>query len=92
VRVLVVDDEADARELLSTVLERCGARVRAAASAREGLAAVLEERPDVLLADIEMPDENGFDLIRQVRSLAPEAGRHDPDGGADTPMPPRRIG
>ena len=73
-RVLVVDDEADARELLCTVLQRCGAWVSAAATAREGLSALQRDRPDVVLADIEMPDENGYDLIRRVRALSAAAG------------------
>jgi signal transduction histidine kinase/ActR/RegA family two-component response regulator len=72
--ILVVDDESDSRDVLVTVLEHCGARVRAAGSAREGLAALLAERPDVLVADIEMPEMNGYDLMRLVRALAPEQG------------------
>ena len=73
-RVLVVDDDTDAREVLRTVLERCRARVAIAASAREALLALREEKPHVILADIEMPEQNGYDLIRQVRALAPELG------------------
>lgn len=73
-RVLVVDDEPDARELVATVLKRCGAQVTAVASAREGLAALRQERPHVLLADIEMPEESGYDLIREVRNLPAELG------------------
>jgi CheY-like chemotaxis protein len=56
------------------VLGRCGAQVSAAASASEGLAALQRHRPHVMLADIEMPDESGYDLIRKVRALPPEAG------------------
>jgi signal transduction histidine kinase/CheY-like chemotaxis protein len=66
--VLVVDDEPDAREIMATALEASGARVEVAASALDALE-ILERMPvDVLLSDIAMPDEDGFDLIRKVRS------------------------
>jgi signal transduction histidine kinase/ActR/RegA family two-component response regulator len=74
VRVLVVDDEEDARELVATILTRCGAEVEVANSASEGLATLQRRRPDVLLSDIEMPDEDGYSLIRRVRSLPGERG------------------
>jgi PAS domain S-box-containing protein len=73
-RVLVVDDEPDARRLILTVLERHGASVVAVASAREALAAFDREPPDVLISDIGMPDEDGFALIRQVRARTIEQG------------------
>jgi signal transduction histidine kinase/CheY-like chemotaxis protein len=76
VRVLVVDDNADARDLVEAVLSRCGAEVRSSASAAEALAALRAWRPDVLLSDIGMPGEDGYDLIRRVRALdASEGGR-----------------
>ncbi|MGI8889724.1 MAG: ATP-binding protein [Chthoniobacterales bacterium] len=78
VRVVAVDDDADARRLLQTVLSRCNAKVTAVASAAEALAAVRSERPDVLLSDIEMPNESGYDLIRQVRALPAEEGGETP--------------
>ncbi len=78
VRVLVVDNEADARELLVMTLEGCGAQVFAAASAREALQTLQAERPDVLVSDIGMPKEDGFDLIRMVRALPPERGGQTP--------------
>jgi signal transduction histidine kinase/ActR/RegA family two-component response regulator len=78
VRAVVVDDHEDARELVKAVLERCGAEVRTADSVPAALAAVQSDRPHVLLADIEMPGENGYDLIRQVRSLPPELGGRTP--------------
>ncbi|HWS99082.1 MAG TPA: PAS domain S-box protein [Pyrinomonadaceae bacterium] len=78
VRVLVVDDEEDARALLRTVLEKYGAEVVAAASTREALAAVERDAPDVLISDIGMPEEDGYELIRRVRALDPERGGRVP--------------
>jgi CheY-like chemotaxis protein len=66
VRVLVVDDESDARDALALVLERCGARVTVAASAAEALTAWRREPHDVLLSDIAMPGEDGYSLIRKI--------------------------
>ncbi len=66
-RVLVVDDEADARRLLAKVLEQAGASVTAAGSAREAMQLLPEVNPQLLVSDIGMPDEDGLDLIRQVR-------------------------
>jgi CheY-like chemotaxis protein len=73
-RVLVVDDEADAREVLAAVLEACGAHVMATGSAADALEVLQRERPDVLVPDIEMPAEDGYTLIRKVRSLAADRG------------------
>ena len=67
VRVLVVDDEADARRVLVMVLERVGAIVTTADSARAAIEALPKARPDVLVSDLGMPDQDGFDLIRQLR-------------------------
>ena len=66
-RVLVVDDEADARGVLVMVLEKAGAIVTAVGSVREALEALAGTAPDVLVSDLGMPDQDGFDLIRQVR-------------------------
>jgi|GEM_PF-153735 len=74
VRVLVVDNEPDARDLLVVALEGCGAQVHAASSAREALKMLQAERPDVLVSDIGMPTEDGFDLIRMVRQLPADRG------------------
>lgn len=68
-RVLIVDDSADVRELLTVLLTQYGVKVVAVASAEEALAAVKELRPDVLVSDIGMPDMDGYELIRQVRTL-----------------------
>jgi CheY-like chemotaxis protein len=73
-RVLIVDDEADARDLLTTILEHSGAQVTAAASAGEVLDLLLQSRADVLVSDIAMPKVDGYALIRQVRALGAERG------------------
>jgi PAS domain S-box-containing protein len=72
--VLVVDDDGDARSLIQYVLERCGAHVRTASSAPEGLRLLQEWRPDVLVADVEMPIEDGYSLIAKVRALPARSG------------------
>ena len=69
IQVLVVDNDADARGLLRTVLETCGAVVEEAESARIALARLKERSFDALLSDISMPGEDGYALIRQVRAL-----------------------
>ena len=73
-RLLVVDDQADARELLATVLTGCGADVMTVSSADEALSAIEESKPSVLVSDIEMPERDGYSLIRQVRSIEGEQG------------------
>ena len=72
--VLVVDDDADNREMLAMTLEHCGARVTTAGSAAEALRAVEKEPPQVLLSDIGLPDGDGFSLLRQVRALPVSRG------------------
>jgi CheY-like chemotaxis protein len=75
-RILVVDDEADIRELVSFILEQSGAEVSVAASAQEALAALNQSLPDVLVSDIGMPDVDGYMLMRQVRDgLAKQNGQ-----------------
>ncbi len=74
VRVLVVDDESDARELMERVLARCGARVETASSASEAFARFQDAPPDILVADIAMPGENGYALMRRIRALAQDRG------------------
>jgi PAS domain S-box-containing protein len=74
VRVLVVEDEADTRELLRTVLGQLGADVTVTASAAEALRVLDEGPPDVMLSDIEMPEMDGYALMRAVRLRAPERG------------------
>jgi PAS domain S-box-containing protein len=73
-KVLVVDDEADARELVKRILSDCQARVSTAGSAAEALQLLLTERPDVLVSDIGMPDIDGFELLTLIRALGPAKG------------------
>jgi PAS domain S-box-containing protein len=77
-RVLVVDDETDTRDMIAEVLTQCGCRVDRAASAHEALALLEASRPDLLLSDIGMPNEDGYALIRRVRELPPEKGGSTP--------------
>lgn len=72
--VLVIDDEADTLDLVKRVLGDCGATVFVASSAREGFEILLREKPDILISDIGMPDEDGYMLIRQVRALKAKQG------------------
>jgi signal transduction histidine kinase/CheY-like chemotaxis protein len=74
IKILVVDDEPDARDLLRRVLSDCEAEVITAASAAEALMLVAERRPDVLVSDIGMPDTDGYELLRRVRLLGAARG------------------
>jgi CheY-like chemotaxis protein len=78
VRVLAVDDEVDSRGLLRVVLESAGASVTTAASAAEALGLIESSPPDVLVADIGMPDMDGFDLIKHVRRMPNPAAAQVP--------------
>ena len=73
IRVLVVDDEKDARDVIVAILEQRGARTIEAGSVEEALAR-LEEKPDVLVSDIGLPDEDGYSLMRRIRALPRERG------------------
>jgi CheY-like chemotaxis protein len=73
-----VDDEADARDLLGTILTQCGAEVTFTTSVREALEALQRARFDVLVSDIAMPEDDGYDLIRRVRALDAERGGRIP--------------
>ena len=72
--ILVVEDEADTRQLLEQLLTRHGARVACAANAEAALARLGQDLPDILLCDIAMPGEDGCALIRKVRSCGGELG------------------
>jgi PAS domain S-box-containing protein len=78
VRVLVVDDDAETREVMAEALGREGAVVTTAPSVGEAVAIIERGWPDVLLSDIGMPGEDGYDLIRKVRHLEAVGGRHLP--------------
>jgi CheY-like chemotaxis protein len=78
VRVLVVDDERDAREIISVILGEAGAEMATASSTREALDLVERWKPDVLISDIGMPGESGYDLIRKVRALPAGKGGQTP--------------
>jgi hypothetical protein len=68
-RILVVDDEADSRDLLSAILTRCGGQVRCSESAAEAIQTFKDWQPDVLVSDIGMPVEDGYSLIKSLRKL-----------------------
>jgi signal transduction histidine kinase/ActR/RegA family two-component response regulator len=78
VRVLVVDDEHDTRNLISTVIAQSGAEVTACSNAGEALEKLKTWRPHILMSDIGMPGEDGFALIKRVRALPPERGGRTP--------------
>ena len=77
-RILVVDDEEDAREAMVVLLSQAGASVRSVGSALDAMDALRTEPPDLLLSDIAMPGEDGYSLIRQVRLLPPDRGGRVP--------------
>ena len=77
-RVVVVDDEDDARDLLHEVLTDAGCQVETASNAQDGFDAVRRFTPDVLVSDIGMPNEDGYSFMRRVRSLAPTSGGRTP--------------
>jgi signal transduction histidine kinase len=78
VKILVVDDDADSRSFLCDLLEHQGALVDSAGSAADALEAFRKGRPDVLVSDIAMPGEDGYDLIRRVRHLPMLEGGETP--------------
>jgi CheY-like chemotaxis protein len=78
VRILVVDDDGDSREVLATLLSLHGAETKLASSVREALGVWDKWNPDVLVSDIGMPVEDGYDLIRSVRTREANNGLHVP--------------
>jgi CheY-like chemotaxis protein len=72
---MIVDDEPDARELCGSLLARYGATVETAASVREAVERIGALKPDVVVADLGMPDEDGFELIRRLRADESDRGR-----------------
>lgn len=77
-RILLVDDEPDTRDLITYVLESCKADVRSVSSVAEALEVIKNEKFEVLVSDIGMPERDGYDLIRNVRQLSPEHGGRIP--------------
>ncbi|MDB5214779.1 MAG: Two-component hybrid sensor and regulator [Myxococcaceae bacterium] len=77
-RIVIVDDDADARDLLATVLTQRSARVFAADCAAEAFDLLARERPDLLISDIAMPEEDGYTLIGRVRALSADDGGRTP--------------
>jgi PAS domain S-box-containing protein len=78
VRVLVVDDEPDARELIRHILSDCGAKVVTAAGAEPGLACLETDSFDVIISDIGMPDVDGYEFLRRARSAMQKSGERIP--------------
>ncbi len=78
VKVLVVDDDSDARELITRVLKECQAEVSTVGSAKDALELLGALRPDVIISDIGMPEKDGYELIRDVRRLSAEGGGRTP--------------
>ena len=77
-RILLVDDEADSRELLELILSSCGAEVVTANSASEAFEKIKNKKIDLVISDIGMPEEDGFSLIRKIRQLPAEQGGETP--------------
>jgi len=77
-RIMVVDDEADSRDVLSAVLTRCGAEVKCCESTAEALKLFRAWKPDLLVSDIGMPVEDGYMLIEKLRKLRIKAAREIP--------------
>jgi signal transduction histidine kinase/ActR/RegA family two-component response regulator len=78
VRVLAVDDEADCREFISEALTRCGAQVTTVESAAQALNTIASLKPDVLISDIGMPEQDGHMLIQKLRDLEKHTGHETP--------------
>jgi CheY-like chemotaxis protein len=78
IRVLVVDDDRECLELITTLLSLHGAIVTAVGSALDALVTLQRERPDVLLSDVSMPGQDGYWLIRNVRALPAAHGGETP--------------
>lgn len=74
VRILAVDDQLDTRDLIILALTRYGAEVKACTSAVEACTMMKKWKPDVIVSDIGMPDEDGYDLMRKIRALTPKRG------------------
>ena len=74
IKVVAVDDNADARELLKAILERSGAETFVVSSGQEAIEAIRNLHPDVLICDLAMPEMDGYEVLKNVRRLEPELG------------------
>ena len=74
IKVVAVDDNADARELLKVILERSSAETVVVSSGQEALEAIKDLHPDVLICDLAMPEMDGYEVLENVRRLEPELG------------------
>ena len=77
-KVLIVEDEPDARDLLVVVLQQYGAKTLAVDSTKRALEVLEHWKPDVVVSDIGMPEQDSYELIRRIRSLPAEHGGHTP--------------
>ena len=77
-RIFVVDDELDSRELITAILTRCGSEVRCSESAAEAIKAFRAWKPDLLVSDIGMPKEDGYSLIQKLRKMRSKWAREIP--------------
>ncbi|MBE9050001.1 response regulator [Nostocales cyanobacterium LEGE 11386] len=77
-RLLIVDDDADTRQILSILFELEGAKVVAVASASEALEVITNFQPDIFISDICLPDEDGYSLLRKIRNLVSEQEKFIP--------------
>jgi CheY-like chemotaxis protein len=73
-----VDDETDARELITKIFRRAGANVNPAGSMQEALALYREQRPDLIVSDVGMPEHDGLELIRKIREIERQDGKFTP--------------
>jgi CheY-like chemotaxis protein len=73
-RVLLVEDDDDSRKLLETMLKRYGAEVTSCSSAKLALTCFEERPPDILISDIAMPEQDGYELLRKIRALPSDRG------------------
>jgi PAS domain S-box-containing protein len=90
-KVLVVDDDRETRELVATALRGVGAQVRTADNAIDALADVDKHPPSVIVSDLEMPGEDGYQLIRRLRSLSPEHGGMIPAAALTAHVRPEEV-
>ena len=89
VKVLVVDDEPDSRDLIKRILDGCRATVITADSVAQALLHFHKERPHVIVSDIGMPDQDGYEFMRAVRSLRREEGGQTPAAPNPAPSSPK---